>query len=279
MSMTWERLGSMLLEETGNTLLMTLPATFFAYLIGLPLGVLLVITRKDGILPKPTLNRIIGVIVNLLRSVPFIILMVMLFPATRAILGRGTGTVSIIIPLTVSAFPYVARMVEGSLLEVDNGVVEAAQAMGSTTFQIVRKVLIPEAMPSLVNGFAICITTILGYTAMAGTAGGDGLGKVAITYGLNKRQYDVMYAASIVLVLLAYLGVIASGVCFFLWNYGARRVTPVKLAIMNNLKIPLAAMTSLLLFREYSNMFLLSIGCLLILASFLIVPISLKNDA
>jgi D-methionine transport system permease protein len=201
MSMTWERLGSMLLEETGNTLLMTLPATFFAYLIGLPLGVLLVITRKDGILPKPTLNRIIGVIVNLLRSVPFIILMVMLFPATRAILGRGTGTVSIIIPLTVSAFPYVARMVEGSLLEVDNGVVEAAQAMGSTTFQIVRKVLIPEAMPSLVNGFAICITTILGYTAMAGT-GGDGLGKVAITYGLNKRQYDVMYAASIVLVLL-----------------------------------------------------------------------------
>ena len=146
---------------------MTLPATFFAYLIGLPLGVLLVITRKDGILPKPTLNRIIGVIVNLLRSVPFIILMVMLFPATRAILGRGTGTVSIIIPLTVSAFPYVARMVEGSLLEVDNGVVEAAQAMGSTTFQIVRKVLIPEAMPSLVNGFAICITTILGYTAMA----------------------------------------------------------------------------------------------------------------
>ena len=163
MSMTWERLGSMLLEETGNTLLMTLPATFFAYLIGLPLGVLLVITRKDG---------------------------------------RGTGTVSIIIPLTVSAFPYVARMVEGSLLEVDNGVVEAAQAMGSTTFQIVRKVLIPEAMPSLVNGFAICITTILGYTAMAGTAGGDGLGKVAITYGLNKRQYDVMYAASIVLVLL-----------------------------------------------------------------------------
>ena len=200
MSMTWERLGSMLLEETGNTLLMTLPATFFAYLIGLPLGVLLVITRKDGILPKPTLNRIIGVIVNLLRSVPFIILMVMLFPATRAILGRGTGTVSIIIPLTVSAFPYVARMVEGSLLEVDNGVVEAAQAMGSTTFQIVRKVLIP--MPSLVNGFAICITAILGYTAMAGTAGGDGLGKVAITYGLNKRQYDVMYAASIVLVLL-----------------------------------------------------------------------------
>lgn len=202
MSMTWERLGSMLLEETGNTLLMTLPATFFAYLIGLPLGVLLVITRKDGILPKPTLNRIIGVIVNLLRSVPFIILMVMLFPATRAILGRGTGTVSIIIPLTVSAFPYVARMVESSLLEVDSGVIEAAQSMGSSTMQIIRKVLIPEAMPSLVNGFAICITTILAYTAMAGAAGGDGLGKYAIAYGLNRREYTMMYASSVCLVIL-----------------------------------------------------------------------------
>ena len=193
---------SMLVKETWRTLYMVGLSSLISYLIGIPLGVALVVTDKDGIRPVPLFNKVAGVIVNLLRSVPFIILMVMLFPATRAILGRGTGTVSIIIPLTVSAFPYVARMVEGSLLEVDNGVVEAAQAMGSTTFQIVRKVLIPEAMPSLVNGFAICITTILGYTAMAGTAGGDGLGKVAITYGLNKRQYDVMYAASIVLVLL-----------------------------------------------------------------------------
>ncbi len=203
--MTAEKLFSMLLEEAGNTLYMTIPATVLAYLLGLPLGVLLVTTRKDGITPHPGFNRVLGVVVNLLRSIPFIILMVMLFPVTRAVMGRGTGTASIIFPLTVSAFPYVARMVESSLLEVDAGVVEAAQSMGSSPFQIVRKVLIPEAMPSLVNGFAICITTILAYTAMAGTAGGDGLGKVAITYGLNKRQYNVMYAASIVLVLLVQL--------------------------------------------------------------------------
>ena len=192
----------MLIEETGNTLYMTIPATLFAYILGVPLGVLLVITRKEGIMPKPKLNSILGVAVNLLRSVPFIILLVMLFPVTRLVMGRGVGTTAIIFPLTISAFPYVARMVESSLLEVDSGVIEAAQSMGSSTWHIVSKVLIPEAMPSLINGFAICITTILAYTAMAGTAGGDGLGKLAITYGLNKREYSVMYAASIVLVIL-----------------------------------------------------------------------------
>ena len=200
--MTWERLLPMLIEETGNTLYMTIPATLFAYILGVPLGVLLVITRKEGIMPKPKLNSILGVAVNLLRSVPFIILLVMLFPVTRLVMGRGVGTTAIIFPLTISAFPYVARMVESSLLEVDSGVIEAAQSMGSSTWHIVSKVLIPEAMPSLINGFAICITTILAYTAMAGTAGGDGLGKLAITYGLNKREYSVMYAASIVLVIL-----------------------------------------------------------------------------
>ena len=193
MSMTWERLGSMLLEETGNTLLMTLPATFFAYLIGLPLGVLLVITRKDGILPKPTLNRIIGVIVNLLRSVPFIILMVMLFPATRAILGRGTGTVSIIIPLTVSAFPYVARMVESAAKEVDAGVIEAALSMGASTLRIIWKVIIPEAKPALITGAVISTVTILGYSAMAGTIGGGGLGQIAITYGYQKYDDQIVW--------------------------------------------------------------------------------------
>lgn len=202
MSMTWERLLTILVEETGNTLFMTIPSTILAYVLGLPLGVLLVITRKDGIMPLPTLNRVLGVMVNLLRSIPFIILMVMLFPVTRAIMGRGTGTASVIVPLTISAFPYVARMVESSLMEVDGGVVEAAQSMGSSTWQIVTKVLIPESMPSLINGFAICITTILAYTAMAGTAGGDGLGKVAITYATQYRQYDVVYAASILLVVL-----------------------------------------------------------------------------
>ena len=200
--MTWEKLLPLLWQEMLNTLIMTIPATLFAYVLGLPLGVLLVITRKDHILPKPALNTVLGTIVNFLRSIPFIILLVMLFPVTRAIMGTAVGTSSIIFPLVVSAFPYVARMVESSLLEVDRGVIEASQSMGSTTLQIIRKVLIPEAIPSLVNGFAICITTILAYTAMAGTAGGDGLGKVAISYGLNRRVYPVMYAASAVLVLL-----------------------------------------------------------------------------
>ena len=185
-----------------ETIYMTLISTFFAYLIGLPVGLILRMTDRDGIHPIGWLNRTLGIIVNALRSIPFIILMVAMLPVAKAIVGTSLSNRAVIVTLVIAPAPYVARMVEGSLLEVDNGVVEAAQAMGSTTFQIVRKVLIPEAMPSLVNGFAICITTILGYTAMAGTAGGDGLGKVAITYGLNKRQYDVMYAASIVLVLL-----------------------------------------------------------------------------
>ena len=200
--MSWDKMGPLLWQGTLDTLLMTLPATLFAYLIGMPLGVLLVITRKDHVKPMPTLNAILGSMVNLLRSIPFIILLVMLFPVTRAVMGSAIGTVPVIFPLTVSAFPYVARMVEGSLLEVDNGVIEASTSMGSGVWQIILKVLIPEAVPSLVNGFAICITTILAYTAMAGAAGGDGLGKIAIAYGLNRREYTLMYAASIILVLL-----------------------------------------------------------------------------
>ena len=200
--MTWDKIWPLLWQGTKDTLLMTIPSTLFAYLLGIPLGVLLVITRKDHILPHPTFNMVLGFFVNLLRSVPFIILLVMQFPVTRAVMGSAIGTVPIIFPLTVSAFPYVARMVESSLLEVDSGVIEAAQSMGSSTMQIIRKVLIPEAMPSLVNGFAICITTILAYTAMAGAAGGDGLGKYAIAYGLNRREYTMMYASSVCLVIL-----------------------------------------------------------------------------
>lgn len=196
--MNWNVLWTAL----GETLYMAIPSTLIAYLIGLPLGVLLVITRKGGVKPLPTLNAVVGALVNFLRSIPFLILLAMLFPVTRAVMGKAVGTKAIIFPLTVSAFPYVARMVEGSFNEVDNGILEAAQSMGSTTFQIIRKVLIPEAMPSLVNGFAICMTTILSYTAMASAAGGGGLGAVAITYGLNLRKYDLMYAASILLVIL-----------------------------------------------------------------------------
>lgn len=196
--MKWDVLWAAL----GETVYMTVPSTLIAYLLGLPLGVLLIVTRRGGIRPMPTLNTVVGAAVNFLRSIPFLILLAMLFPVTRVIMGKAVGTKSIIFPLVVSAFPYVARMVEGSFNEVDGGIIEAAKAMGSTTFQIIRKVLIPEALPSLINGFAICMTTILAYTAMASAAGGGGLGAVAITYGLNLRKYDIMYAASILLVIL-----------------------------------------------------------------------------
>ncbi|HIU33042.1 MAG TPA: ABC transporter permease [Candidatus Pullichristensenella excrementigallinarum] len=198
MAVNWDTLWAAL----GETVYMTVPSTLIAYALGLPLGVMLVITRKGGVRPMPTFNAVTGAIVNFLRSIPFIILLAMLFPVTRVVMGKAIGTRSVIFPLTVSAFPYVARMVEGSFNEVDSGIIEAAQSMGSTTFQIIRKVLIPEALPSLINGFAICMTTILAYTAMASAAGGGGLGALAITKGLNLRQYDIMYAASIVLVIL-----------------------------------------------------------------------------
>ncbi|NLG25968.1 MAG: ABC transporter permease [Clostridiales bacterium] len=188
-----------------DTLYMTLPATAFAYALGLPLGVLLVITRRGHIMPAPTLNAVLGAVINFLRSIPFIILLVMLFPVTRVVMGSAIGTRSVIFPLVMSAFPYVARMVESSLSEVDGGVIEAAQSMGSTTWQIIRKVLLREALPSLAIGAVICLTTILAYTAMAGAAGGDGLGKIAISYGLNRREYDIMYAASVALVLMVQL--------------------------------------------------------------------------
>ena len=195
-----------------DTLYMTIPSTFFAYVLGLPLGVLLVITAPGHIRPNATLNNVVGTVINFLRSIPFIILLVMLFDVTRIVMGTAIGTRAIIFPLFVSAFPYVARIVEGSLNEVDHGVIEAAESMGSTTWQIIRKVLIPEAMPSLINGAAICMTTILAYTAMAGSAGGDGLGKIAITYGLNYREYDIMYISSLLLVALVQIIQIAGGI-------------------------------------------------------------------
>ena len=201
-ALTAEQIWKLVSEGIWDTLYMTIPATILAYLVGLPLGVLLVITKKGHIKSAPTFNAVLGSIINFMRSIPFLILLVMLFPVTRVVMGTAIGTRSIIFPLFVSAFPYVARMVEGSLNEVDSGLIEASQSMGSTTMQIIMKVLLPEALPSLINGAAICVTTILAYTAMAGAAGGDGLGKIAITYGLNRRVYSVMYASSIALVVL-----------------------------------------------------------------------------
>ncbi len=200
--MTWDKLWPMLLTGAAETVYMTFWASLIAYLIGLPLGILLVVTRRDHILPKPALNAALGTAINFLRSIPFIIMLAMLFPVTRAVMGSAIGTTSVIFPLVVSAFPYIARMVEGSLSEVDRGVIEAAQSMGSSNWQIIRKVLLPEAVPSLVNGAAISVTTILAYTALASAAGGGGLGALAIIKGLNIRKFDVMYSASLLLVAL-----------------------------------------------------------------------------
>lgn len=203
--MTWQQLWPLIWEGTKDTLYMTLWSGLVAYLIGLPLGVLLVVTKRDHIMPVPTFNAVLGVIINFLRSIPFIILLAMLFPVTRIVMGKAIGTRSVIFPLIISAFPYVARMVEGSLEEVDHGVLEAAQSMGSTNMQIIFKVLLPESVPSLINGAAIALTTILAYTAMASAAGGGGLGALAITKGYQQQKLDILYSASIALVILVQL--------------------------------------------------------------------------
>ena len=200
--MTWEKLLPMLWEGTLDTLYMTFWSSLIAYVIGLPLGVLLVVTRKDGIMPSPTFNTVLGVVINFLRSIPFIIMLAVLFPVTRAVIGTAIGTKSIVFPLIISAFPYIARMVEGSLDEVDHGIIEAAQSMGSTNWQIITKVLLPEATPSLISGATITVGTILGYGAMAGIIGGGGLGQMAITYGYYNTKYLIMWAAVIGLIIL-----------------------------------------------------------------------------
>lgn len=201
--MSFEKMFPLLLDGTIETLYMTFVSSILAYLVGIPLGVILVMTRKNGIKPSPMINSVLGAIVNFLRSIPFIILLVMLIPLTRIVTGKGTGTAeSVIFPLFISAFPFVTRLVEGSLDELDSGLIEAAQSMGSTVNQIIFKVMLPEALPSLLNGAVIAITTILGYTAMASTVGGGGLGAIAIVKGVSQRKYELMYASSIILILL-----------------------------------------------------------------------------
>ena len=186
-----------------ETVYVTVLATLFAIVIGLPLGILLVTGDEKGIrpLPKP-LMKVINVVINFLRSVPFIILMVMVIPLTRAITGTSIGSVASIVPLVVAAFPFVARLVESSLRELDPNIIEMAQSMGCSTLQIVLRVMLPESVPSLVTNFTLAITTILGYTAMSGAMGGGGLGKIAINYGYNRYKYAVLYLAVIVLVLV-----------------------------------------------------------------------------
>ena len=186
-----------------ETLYVTILATFFAILLGLPLGVLLVIGEKDGVFPLPAwFMQTLNVLINLLRSVPFLIMMILVFPLTRAIVGTVVGTVASIVPLVIAAFPFVARLVEGSLREIDPNIIEAAQSMGASPMQIVVKVMIPESVPSLISNAAIALTTILGYSAMSGVLGGGGLGKIAINYGYHRYKYLVMLLAVVLLVLM-----------------------------------------------------------------------------
>ncbi|MBP3494382.1 MAG: ABC transporter permease [Oscillospiraceae bacterium] len=186
-----------------ETFYVTVVATLLALVLGLPLGVLLVAGEKNGVLPLPAwLLSVLNTVINLLRSIPFLILMIMVFPLSRLLIGTTVGTTATIVPLVVAAFPFIARLVEGSLREVDPNIIEAAQSMGATPLQIICKVMIPESVPGLISNVTIALTTILGYSAMSGIIGGGGLGKIAIDYGYYRYKYLVMYIAVILLIIL-----------------------------------------------------------------------------
>ncbi|MDF2888818.1 MAG: binding-protein-dependent transport system inner rane component [Lacrimispora sp.] len=185
-----------------ETLFMTFTSSFFAYLIGIPLGIILIVMDKDGIYPVPWLQKILGLIINLLRSVPFIILLIMVMPITKIIAGTTLGARAVIPPLVIASAPYVARVVESSFKEVDAGVIEAAKSMGASAMQIILKVLLPEARPSLLVGAALSVTTILAYSAMSGFVGGGGLGDIAIKYGYYRYQTVMMFITVAILVII-----------------------------------------------------------------------------
>lgn len=198
---TWAMIG----KGLGETLYMVIASSVAAYALGLPLGLLLVVTDKGGIRPAPMFNCVLGIIINIVRSVPFIILLVAVIPFTRLIVGTTIGSTATVVPLVLAAAPYVARMVESSIKEVDHGVIEAAQSMGASAPQIVFKVLLPEARPSLIVGGAIAIVTIIGYTAMAGFVAGGGLGDIAIRYGYYRYDYQIMLVTVALLVVVVQL--------------------------------------------------------------------------
>lgn len=194
--------GALFAQGTVDTLVMTLASTLFAYVIGVPLGVLLVITAKDGLWPQRALNTVLGWVVNVGRSIPFIILLVAIIPFTRVVVGTSLGVPGAIVPLTVAAIPFVGRMVEQSLAEVDGGLIEAAQSFGANTWQIVCKVMLRESLPSLVRGASITVITLFGYTAMAGAVGAGGIGDIAIRYGYQRYLGDVMIVSIVLCVVL-----------------------------------------------------------------------------
>jgi D-methionine transport system permease protein len=201
--LAWEVIQAEIPFAIWETFYVTVVSTALAVVIGLPLGVLLVVGDKNGVLPLPRwLMQVLNVIINLLRSIPFLILMIMVFPLSRLIVGTTVGTVATIVPLVVAAFPFVARLAETSLREVSPNIIEAAQSMGASPFQIIVKVMIPESVPSLISNLTTAITTILGYSAMSGIIGGGGLGKIAINYGYYRYKYLVMLVAVILLIIL-----------------------------------------------------------------------------
>lgn len=192
----------MLLEGTGATLYMTLVSTFFGYMLGLPMGIVLAITDKEGIKPNAFVYKVLDFIANIIRSIPFLILLILVMPLTKVIVGKSYGSSATIVPLVIAAAPFIARMVESSLKEVDKGVIEAAQSMGAGSFTIIWKVLLAEARTSLLVGVTIAIGTILGYSAMSGIVGGGGLGDIAVRYGYYRYQADIMIITIIILIVL-----------------------------------------------------------------------------
>ncbi|MDF2614001.1 MAG: metI [Clostridia bacterium] len=192
----------MIVKGVFETLYMTLLSTLLAYVIGLPLGIILVITEKGGILPETRVNKVLNVIVNLARSIPFLILLIAVLPLTRIITGTTIGSTATVVPLVIAAAPFIARLVESSIKEIDKGVIEASLSMGASPMQIIYKVMIPEAIPSLIVGAAIATTTILGYSAMAGIVGGGGLGTIAINYGYYRYEKGIMIVTVILLIII-----------------------------------------------------------------------------
>lgn len=199
----WE--NGVLQRGVWETIYMTVLSTLFAYIAGLPIGLVLAVTDKDGSRPIPWLNRLLGFLVNIFRSIPFIILMVAMLPVAKLVVGTSLGNKAMIVTLVIAAAPYVARMVESSIKEVDAGVIEAAQAMGTSPMKLLYKVLIPEAKPGLIIGFVISMVTILGYSAMAGIIGGGGLGQIAITYGYQKYNYDIIWICVVLTIIIVQL--------------------------------------------------------------------------
>ena len=197
----WSEMSDLFLTSFNETLLMVAISGVVGSLLGVPLGVLLHLTNRGGVLSHPLFNRTIGVVVNAVRSIPFIILLVVVIPFTRFIVGSSIGTTAAIVPLTIAAIPFIARLVESALREVDKGLVEAAQSMGATTRQIVWKVLLPEAMPGIVAGLTITFVSLVGYSAMAGAIGGGGLGDLGIRYGYQRYIPEVMVAVVVILIV------------------------------------------------------------------------------